>query len=745
MTEPIYRNHHERNAKTAPPHYGLHNSEVPGESDEPREMRSVTIDGVRVMTAREAKPTGVWGSVCSLCSEAAYVIASVAYAIPGIAGRMRQRGTRTAVGFGVLAALVLASFGLAELPGKRRNVRASALINVLGTAGPSTELGMIVDGTQVRARFSKDIVSLSVADEKLVKADIANTREVLLTGLEAGATSLSIGFEDDETEIYQLSVQPDFAVLRKALHALDPGIRMDVAPDREAVVLTGTVERVSTSLAAEHTVRAYLDASGSSNKTETTSYFDNGAMASYSVVSSGGGVLNSIRTTERVAGIGERIQDAIAETGAHDVRVRRVQHGIENDDQNDILVLDGTVDNQIALTRALSLASRMFLGSDVEDDDIRVLGDESGALVNSQLQSQNSNSQGIGSLLTGSGAGGGGGNRRGLQNQLSANVARASALELGGGRILSFIEVEDIPQVRVDIRLIEVSRRALLDYNSDFSATWSADAPTIASNSSVGFAPVGAAPSELATSGAGDIQEVFGFLGGAFQNKFQLSGNDWAIDTALSLLETEGIAKSLASPSLTVLSGEQAAFQVGGSVPFEQNVATDAGNAVLQGTNFVNFGVNLIVRPLVGKDGTVTIDVQPNISAPDASLTSDIRNSTGGSLSTTAFTSRSLRTSARLQDGQGLVIGGLNERSREDDSGQTPFIHKIPLLGALFKSFSYADQDRELVFVITPVVLRDPIPDVGLWAHGDVSEMMRPHLPEKQPVVAREDEIEETE
>jgi len=714
------------------PIYGINEERVPNsatETADSRELKYVVVDGVKLMTTTEPKRSGFLASAQALVSEAGFALVGFVRGVPGLAGRVRQHGARTALSFGVLAALVLASFGLAELPGRSRSTRTSALLNVMGATGPSTELGVIVDGTQVRARFAKDIVSLSVADETLVQADIANTREILLTGLEPGATSLSVGFEDDETEIYQLSVQPDFSVLRKALKALDPGIMMDVAPDREAVVLTGEVERVSTSLAAEHTVRAYLDANSAAGKTETTSYFDNGAMASFTVTSSGSGVLNSIRTTERVATMGERIQEAIRDLGTTDVRVRTVRHGIEFDDTQDILVLEGSVPDQTGLTRALSLASRMFLGSDVDDDDIRVLGDESGALVRQSSQDLSSQSNGIGALLSSSSGSSSG---QGLQNQLSSNLARATAIELGGGRILSFIEVDDLPQVRVDIRLIEVSRRALLDYNSEFAASWSENAPSIGNNSSVGNATT---PS---TTGAGDVQEVFGFLGGAFINEFQLSGNDWAIDTALSLLESEGIARSLASPSLTVLSGEQASFQVGGSVPFDQSLATAGGNAVLQGTGFVDFGVNLTIRPLVGRDGSVTIDVQPEVSAPDSDLTDDIRNSTGGSLGTTAFSTRALRTSARLQDGQSLVIGGLNERSRSDDSGHTPFLHTIPLLGAFFKSFSYADQDRELVFVITPVVLRDPIPDAGLWVHGGVREMMKPHLPERR--VAREEE-----
>ena len=146
----------------------------------------------------------------------------------------------------------------------------------------------------------------------------------------------------------------------------------------------------------------------------------------------------------------------------------------------------------------------------------------------------------------------------------------------------------------------------------------------------------------VGSSGAA-IQNVLSFLNGGLLNELQYAGGGFAIDAALSLLEREGIAQSLSSPSLTVLSGELAQVQVGGEVPVPTAFAPAFGAAGDRGaghaggdarassarSNSCPFGVQLQIRPLVGDDDTITLDVQPLVVTPDAVLTDAIRQSTG--------------------------------------------------------------------------------------------------------------------
>ena len=161
------------------------------------------------------------------------------------------------------------------------------------------------------------------------------------------------------------------------------------------------------------------------------------------------------------------------------------------------------------------------------------------------------------------------------------------------------------------------------------------------------------------------VQNVLAFLGGSASNELQLVSGHFAIDSVLSYLERVGIARSLSTPSLTVLSGEQATFQVGGEVPVPEafvafgggtTTATGVAPGVFNSVTFVSFGIQLSIRPMVGDDDTITLDVQPQVVQPNTELTSSIRQSTGTNPATTAFLTRSLRTSARLQDGLHVVL-----------------------------------------------------------------------------------------
>ena len=102
---------------------------------------------------------------------------------------------------------------------------------------------------------------------------------------------------------------------------------------------------------------------------------------------------------------------------------------------------------------------------------------------------------------------------------------------------------------------------------------------------------------------------------------------------------------------------------------------------VFSSVEFVPFGVQLQIRPLVGDDDTITLDVQPLVVTPDAVLTDAIRQSTGTAVATTAFQTRALRTSSRLQDGQALLIGGLLSNNTSTNTASTPGVRDTPVLG----------------------------------------------------------------
>jgi Flp pilus assembly secretin CpaC len=527
-------------------------------------------------------------------------------------------------------------------------------------------------------------------------------------------------------------------------------------------VLIGIVPDVATSMAAEAVARNYLEAGGAgrgvpqplvaappdtaapaapgaaAQAPPTTAPAPGAGTGLQGGIQPSGTVINLLQLDTLPSPPEQKIRDAIRAIGGTDVTVRRVLRGDVRDDARDTLVLEGRVPNQTALVRVLMLATQLFTGQTVTAEDLRVVADEAGALADQTQQQSQSQQMTLGGGATSSLFGGARGNR--LTNQVRTNLGRAKVVEAAGGRILSFIEVSDLPQVRVSIRLVEVNRTKLRSFNPNSVALVSDFRQPSLNPAQAAVTVQGDQAARVGTLGTA-IQNVLAFLNGALSNELQYAGGNVAISSALTLLEREGIAQSLSSPSLTVLSGELAQVQIGGEVPVPTAFApafgaVGAGAApgvpggavtpgVFSSVEFVPFGVQLQIRPLVGEDDTITLDVQPLVVTPDAVLTDAIRQSTGTTVATTAFQTRALRTSSRLQDGQALLIGGLLSNNTSTNTASTPGLRSTPVLGWLFQGFNRNDQETELIVLVNPVILRARVPDAALWTFPDQGELLR--------------------
>jgi Flp pilus assembly secretin CpaC len=335
-----------------------------------------------------------------------------------------------------------------------------------------------------RLPFTLDIQRIAVADTEILTAELITSREVLVLGRETGRTTLIIWFANGTSREFAFAVERDLSVLRRALKRIDPSIEVESAPDRDALVLTGVVPDLNASLAAEAVARNYLDAGNGRGAAQPLvaapapanppqnapgAPAQPAAPAATSprvqgAIDSAGTVINLLQLTTLPSLPEEKLLGAIRAVGGQDVTVRRILKGNTRDDASDTLVLEGHVPTQTALLRVLVLSAQLFAGQTITDADIRVVADEAGGLAGQQ-QTQNSQSQ-LGGGATSSLFGGARGNR--LTNEVRTNLGRAKAVQAAGGRILSFIEVLDLPQVRVDIRLIEVNRSKLraLDPNT---------------------------------------------------------------------------------------------------------------------------------------------------------------------------------------------------------------------------------------------------------------------------------------
>jgi Flp pilus assembly secretin CpaC len=597
----------------------------------------------------------------------------------------------------------------------------------------------VLRGMHDQLKFDKDVSRTAVGDQKTLTAEVLNSRTILMLGREIGRTSLIVWFSDDSMQSFDITVQPDLGLLQRALQDIHPAITVELAPDRPAVVLRGTVPDVVYARSAESAASAYLQ----SERTEVPpdvaapSGQPGGAAPSSRPQEAGrreSAVINLIRVDKLPAPLEDRISQSILSIGAADVTVSRLARNDVPDDSKDVFLLNGKVKDQVTLVRVLQLAATMVGSVELSatNQEVRVLADEAGGLTEESSTQRGQSSNNSSRMSSFGGTSSGDASSSELSNDIESNPGRAKSVSIAGGRVLSFIQVTDIPQVRVDVRLYEVNRTALLEYSpeitiigSDFTQP-SLRPPTGAVNLQ------GAQAVRAGGTDTQDVQGVLSFLTGGALGEFQYAGTHVAIGGVMQILETRGIARALSNPSLTVLSGEHAHFQVGGDVPIPEAFAPAYGTAttaatpgVFSSVEFRRFGVELEMRPLVGDDGRITVDIFSKVDEPDAELTTLIRDATGTDPTTTAFRSRAIETTARLADGQALMIGGLIGRRSGDDTSFTPILERVPILGWLFKRYNISDDDRELVVVVNPTVVRDPIEDLGMWKFPDVSPLSR--------------------
>ncbi|NLA59464.1 MAG: BON domain-containing protein [Firmicutes bacterium] len=176
-----------------------------------------------------------------------------------------------------------------------------------------------------------------------------------------------------------------------------------------------------------------------------------------------------------------------------------------------------------------------------------------------------------------------------------------------------------------------------------------------------------------------------------------------------ALIDT-GKARLLAAPSLLTLSGKEASFLSGGEIPV--TVPKDGELQIL----WKVYGVKLEVLPVVLEDGAVEVTLKPEVSTLD--WTNGIRID---SLTLPAMKTRRTETVVYIEDGTTFVIGGLLENVESEQVHKVPLLGDLPLLGKLFRSEKVQVSQTELVFFVTPHILRgnEPAAHVEPWLSRD--------------------------
>jgi general secretion pathway protein D len=205
----------------------------------------------------------------------------------------------------------------------------------------------------------------------------------------------------------------------------------------------------------------------------------------------------------------------------------------------------------------------------------------------------------------------------------------------------------------------------------------------------------GNAQAQIAPGFKGGMTEVFKNANGLVTGFY--SGNWAGLLTAISNQSQNNI---LATPSIMTLDNEDAEFSVGQDVPILTGSQTTNSDNVFNTVSRKTVGIKLKVKPQINKGQSVLLQIEQEVSsvAENSSVDKDNLGAT--------FNIRTVNNTVLVESGETVVVGGLLDKSQSDSKSAVPFLERIPLLGALFRSTSHKESKRNLILFIRPTVIR---------------------------------------
>ena len=300
-----------------------------------------------------------------------------------------------------------------------------------------------------------------------------------------------------------------------------------------------------------------------------------------------------------------------------------------------------------------------------------------------------------------------------VPDSVALNTTIAIVQQYAGDQYINSLSVRASQQVMLEVRFVEVSRRI----GRDLGFNWAAITNNAKVSATTGRGTDAQRLKEIDDDGKA-IFEGLPFLAGDFLlgtisaigfpsglTPFgtlvlnQIVGGN--IDGVIQALEQRGLARRLAEPNLTALSGDTASFLAGGEFP----VPIPTSDLQAPAVQFKEFGVSLGFTPTVLADGLINLKIVPEVSELDFQTGTSILGTTVPGLIT-----RRASTTVELRDGQSFAIAGLLSSTYRSEQAQLPWIGRVPVLGALFRSTSFQKNETDLVVIITPRLVKPAIP-----------------------------------
>ncbi len=276
-----------------------------------------------------------------------------------------------------------------------------------------------------------------------------------------------------------------------------------------------------------------------------------------------------------------------------------------------------------------------------------------------------------------------------VQAEHAVEIAKSVSPETN---VINLMHIASSQQVMLKVRFLEVSRNTERDLGVNIFGANKAGTSGVNTGQS-------AATSNVA-SGLPLLQTVGTLASGSTNVPFgtaiaSLRGN---VDLMITALETKGLVRQLAEPDLVALSGDTASFFAGGEIPIPVSVPNSGSNTIT--VEYKPFGVQLTFQPTVLASGVINLRLTPTVSELDK--TNSIE---AAGYRIPALKKREARTTIELGDGQSFAIAGLLQSEGLRDVEQVPWLGSLPVLGALFRSSAYQQNETDLVVIVTPHIV----------------------------------------
>ncbi len=296
-------------------------------------------------------------------------------------------------------------------------------------------------------------------------------------------------------------------------------------------------------------------------------------------------------------------------------------------------------------------------------------------------------------------------------------------------QIINLLSVAAPQQVMLEVKVAEISKALLDEFGINFARAVASDGTMkfmsgiLGGNSMLAGQLSGMLNATVGLGGGGVASGGSGAAGIAAPAGSITATNgtvtEWPIGTGTSATligidaqKQDGLLKILAEPTIMAISGQSGSFNAGGKIfiPVAQN--TGGGTAITLEEK--PFGVGLTFTPTVLGDGRINLKVGLEVSELSAQGVTITSTNTGGTQILPAFSQRLANTTVQLMDGQSFAIGGLIKNNVTSNLTAFPVLGELPILGALFRSTSFKNDRSELVFVITPHLVKPLPPNYAL-------------------------------